>query len=135
MSDDDTAQLDESWMGAAEPNVVATLHFPPAGDEIESPVPPASRLSREMVNVLARMFELEASLANSRGLVAAVYRDDGRWCSHLPATADLLNRYFGPKTCHTSFRFPAGDAPRVAMSVAELFGARITWVRSHRAST
>ena len=113
---------------AAPPNVIATLHFPPAGELYFWPTSTPSLMEREKVQLLARLFELEANLAHAAALAAAVYRDDGRWYSHLPGTAELLNRYFGPKTHHTTFPSLAPRTAGFAQAVAELFGARITWV-------
>jgi hypothetical protein len=114
--------------GAAPPNVIATLHFPPAGEPYAWPTSTPSSMEREKVQLLAHLFELEASLAHAAALAAAVYRDDGRWDSHLPGTAELLNRYFGPKTYHSTFPSLASGTAGFAQAVAELFGARITWV-------
>ena len=114
--------------GAAPPNVIATLHFPPAGEPYFWPTSTPSLMEREKVQLLAGLFELEARLAHAAALAAAVYRDDGRWDSHFPGTAELLNRYFGPKTYHTTFPSLASGTAGFAQAVAELFGARITWV-------
>ena len=53
--------------GAAQPNVIATLHFPPADEPNFWPTSTPSLMGREKVQLLARLFELEASLAHAAG--------------------------------------------------------------------
>src|SRR5574338_157060 len=113
------------------PRVVATLHFsserPPRAAE-----PPAGTTVRpETVELLVQMFALETRLAGAGDLIAAVYRDDGTWHSHVAGVADLLNRYFGPAARYVAFpTLPVEPPDLIVHSVADLFGARVTWARA-----
>lgn len=111
-----------------EPRAVATLHFSTEHPPRASAAPVQTTVQPETVDLLVQMFALETKLAGAGELIAAVYREDGTWRSHIQGIGDLLNAYFGPVARYDAFpTLPAQPPELVVEAVAGLFGARVTW--------